>query len=169
MRLKISNFAKIEKADIKIDGITVICGDNDTGKSTIGKILFSIFNYEDFKNERIEKDLKDKIFNILRKLNIRNKFGLQFLIPRESQVIDKIFEYIQSLYNNISLEKLSEYIKNTINEDLKDIALINDNDVFLEISYDILNIISSKNYKLIFEIMSDYFGNIFENQKLRRF
>lgn len=164
MRLKISNFAKIEEADIKIDGITVICGDNDTGKSTIGKILFSIFNYEDFKNERIEKDLKDKIFNILRKLNIRNKFGLQFLIPRESQVIDKIFEYIQSLYNNISLEKLSEYIKNTINEDLKDIALINDNDVFLEISYDILNIISSKNYKLIFEIMSDYFGNIFENQ-----
>ena len=61
MKLKISNFAKVEEADIKIDGITVICGDNDTGKSTIGKILFSIFNYDDYKNLVIEEDLKNKI------------------------------------------------------------------------------------------------------------
>ena len=54
MKLKISNFAKIEEADIKIDGITVICGDNDTGKSTIGKILFSIFNFDNYKNLVIE-------------------------------------------------------------------------------------------------------------------
>lgn len=40
MKLSISNFAKIDKADITIDGITVIAGENNTGKSTIGKILF---------------------------------------------------------------------------------------------------------------------------------
>lgn len=44
MKLKIRNFAKIEEADIIIDGITVIAGENNTGKSTIGKVLFSIFN-----------------------------------------------------------------------------------------------------------------------------
>ena len=44
MRLQIENFAKIAKADINIDGITVIAGENNTGKSTIGKayIVFSI-------------------------------------------------------------------------------------------------------------------------------
>lgn len=42
MKLNISNFAKIDNADIIIDGITVIAGENNTGKSTIGKILFSI-------------------------------------------------------------------------------------------------------------------------------
>lgn len=46
MKLNISNFAKIDNADIIIDGITVIAGENNTGKSTIGKILFSIFNFQ---------------------------------------------------------------------------------------------------------------------------
>lgn len=44
MNLKIKNFGKIADADIKFDGITVICGDNNTGKSTVGKALFSFFN-----------------------------------------------------------------------------------------------------------------------------
>lgn len=44
MRLEISNFAKIKNADIRMDGITVIAGDNNTGKTTVGKVLFSVFN-----------------------------------------------------------------------------------------------------------------------------
>lgn len=44
MKLKIRDFAKLSQADILIDGITVIAGENNTGKSTIGKILFSLFN-----------------------------------------------------------------------------------------------------------------------------
>lgn len=42
MKLRIKNFAKIEDADINIDGITVIAGENNTGKSTVGKIFFFI-------------------------------------------------------------------------------------------------------------------------------
>lgn len=44
MKLNIKNFAKIKEADIIIDGITVIAGENNTGKSTVGKIVFSLFN-----------------------------------------------------------------------------------------------------------------------------
>lgn len=44
MRLEVSNFAKIGNADLKFDGITVIAGMNNTGKTTIGKILYCIFN-----------------------------------------------------------------------------------------------------------------------------
>ena len=40
MKLSINNFAKIKQADIIIDGITVIAGENNTGKSTVGKVLF---------------------------------------------------------------------------------------------------------------------------------
>ena len=53
MELNINNFAKIEKADITIDGITVIAGENNTGKSTVGKILFSLFNSLQNVDERI--------------------------------------------------------------------------------------------------------------------
>ena len=36
MKLSIKNFAKIKETDIIIDGITIIAGENNTGKSTIG-------------------------------------------------------------------------------------------------------------------------------------
>lgn len=44
MRLQIKNFAAIREADILFDGITVIAGANNAGKSTVGKILFSLFH-----------------------------------------------------------------------------------------------------------------------------
>lgn len=41
MRLIVENIAKVRKADVKLNGLTVIAGENSSGKSTIGKILFS--------------------------------------------------------------------------------------------------------------------------------
>ena len=45
MRLEIQHFSKIKQASIKLDGITVIAGENNTGKSTVGKILSCMFNF----------------------------------------------------------------------------------------------------------------------------
>lgn len=44
MKLRLKNFAKIKEAEIHFDGLTVIAGDNNTGKSTIGKVLFTLFH-----------------------------------------------------------------------------------------------------------------------------
>ena len=41
MRFHIENIGKIQEADIALNGLTVITGENDCGKSTIGKLLFS--------------------------------------------------------------------------------------------------------------------------------
>lgn len=41
MKLQLRNILKIESADIQLGGLTVLTGENDSGKSTIGKILFS--------------------------------------------------------------------------------------------------------------------------------
>ncbi len=59
--LKISNIGRIKQANIKLDGLSIIAGKNDTGKSTIGKLVFSIvkaisrYKY-DFQNDK-EKEL----------------------------------------------------------------------------------------------------------------
>ena len=37
MKLKVNNFAKIKEADIIIDGITVIAGENNTGTQNTGE------------------------------------------------------------------------------------------------------------------------------------
>lgn len=58
MKLYLKNIGKIGTATIEINGITVIGGENNTGKSTVGKALFSIFSsfyeiHEQIHEERI--------------------------------------------------------------------------------------------------------------------
>ena len=42
MELQLKNIGMIEEANVKIDGLTVIAGENDTGKSTLSKALYLI-------------------------------------------------------------------------------------------------------------------------------
>ena len=44
MELTLRNIGKIDEASITINGITIIAGENNTGKSTVGKALYCIFN-----------------------------------------------------------------------------------------------------------------------------
>ena len=45
MRIIIRNIGKVRKADVKLDGLTVIAGANSSGKSTVGVILAKILGY----------------------------------------------------------------------------------------------------------------------------
>ena len=44
MDLEMINVGKVNYAKIKFNGVTVIAGENNTGKSTVGKMLFCIFH-----------------------------------------------------------------------------------------------------------------------------
>ena len=63
MRLQIKNFAAIREADIQFDGITVIAGENNAGKSTVGKILFSLFHGFYDMQEKIQNNRWQAISN----------------------------------------------------------------------------------------------------------
>ena len=45
MKIYLKNIGKVKEANIEIRGITVIGGENNTGKSTVGKALYSAFNF----------------------------------------------------------------------------------------------------------------------------
>ncbi|MDQ7089612.1 MAG: hypothetical protein Q9M50_03075 [Methylococcales bacterium] len=75
MRLKLENIGMISHADIRLDGLTIIAGENDTGKSTVGKLIFSLINAlnrceGDFnKNKDIQSlELIENIYFQLRKI-----------------------------------------------------------------------------------------------------
>ncbi|MCI8869921.1 MAG: ATP-binding protein [Lawsonibacter sp.] len=60
MKLTIENFAKIRQAKIDVDGITVIAGENNTGKSTVGKVLYALFNTtSNFEDRVLEQRLQE--------------------------------------------------------------------------------------------------------------
>ncbi len=60
MRLKLENIGIIEEADIRLDGLTVIAGENDSGKSTVGKVLYSLIKTLQYANKYIGADGKSE-------------------------------------------------------------------------------------------------------------
>ncbi len=95
MELYVKNIGKVAEASVEIKGISVIAGENDTGKSTIGRVLYSVFNsfYE------IEKQIKEE-----RKFSIRN--ALEILLYRHNAS----YALLDSLAKEI-LMKSEEYKK----------------------------------------------------------
>ena len=71
MQIDLENIGIVKKASVKLDGLTVIAGENDTGKSTVGKILYSFIR-------SVSKDGK------LSHLNLNNNLKAYF----DNQIAD---------------------------------------------------------------------------------
>lgn len=65
MKLTLKNIGKIGTASVEINGITVIAGENNTGKSTVGRALFAVFNSFCNVRKQIENERVDSIENLL--------------------------------------------------------------------------------------------------------
>ena len=74
MKLSIKNIGKLKEADVEINGITVITGENDTGKSTVGKVLWSVFNGFYEINEKVYKEKVSELEKIVDKLMKENGY-----------------------------------------------------------------------------------------------
>ena len=68
MKLQIKNIAKVKEAEILIDGITVIAGENNTGKSTVGKVLFTLFDALQNIDVKVRRQRSLRIKNVLKSL-----------------------------------------------------------------------------------------------------
>lgn len=65
MKLHLENIGLIQDATIEMQGITVIAGENGTGKSTVGKALYVAFNSFYEVQERIRKERFQSIENMI--------------------------------------------------------------------------------------------------------
>ena len=55
MKIKVKNIGRVAEADIEINGIAVIAGENGTGKSTVGKALYAAFNSMSDSENKIDR------------------------------------------------------------------------------------------------------------------
>lgn len=90
MRLILKNVGIIKSADILLDGLTIIAGNNDTGKSTVGKIAYALTkafedfetNYKKLKNQLFERQFRN-FYTLLRKdLDLKESAELRKIISR---------------------------------------------------------------------------------------
>lgn len=131
MKLKLQNIGIISSCDINIDGITIITGQNDSGKSTIGKVLYSIIralnNDDNYFNESklnfLQKKLEE-ILNLIVRINNSNdndskiindliKENISILTNRVSN-IDKIINSINNIETSIGKHSNETIVKNIL-------------------------------------------------------
>lgn len=126
MKLEISNFGIIQNASINIDGLTVIAGENDTGKSTIGKLLFAIIkanmlykpeqhNTINYEIDRIILELIDEMDNIRHSKKSDERQLLKELeFQMKAMIVLKRIAYKAKSKNelDIDLKDFKEKIKN---------------------------------------------------------
>ena len=141
MKLTLKNIGKIGTASVEINGITVIAGENNTGKSTIGRALFAVFNSFCNVQTQIEAERIASIENLLNRMYMN--VGIRFTRTANTAdiartIVSHIDEYRQSELPDMQksiIALLSQYI------DVK-VESFNDNtaaDTVLRIK-DVLNV-----------------------------
>ena len=119
MKLSIRNVGKLKEADVEIKGITVIAGENNTGKSTIGKVLFSIFQSLYKLDDQIIREKRNTIKHNLELLYV-HATGSFFNNVEFKEIIDEILiegsKYDIEILKNKILEFISNNSEKTKNE-----------------------------------------------------
>lgn len=138
MKLRLKNVGKIKEADIKFDGITVIAGENNTGKSTVGKVLFCIYHSfyrmeEQIKLER-QKTIARTIDNFYRE--VTNRYTLRFNSDRIAQYI---IDHREAFVGDTR----------TIEKELEEFFMGEDRSFLKNINYDLLEILAEKIYNFL--------------------
>ncbi|WP_158333095.1 AAA family ATPase [Burkholderia sp. KJ006] len=117
MKLTLEGIGTIQKASVELNGLTVIAGENDTGKSTVGKVFFAIaqaftnFSIAVRKQQanRIRSDMERiymalrREFDLAERPDIRNLFSVvrsHALDPSSLPIAD-----ITALLRSLNAEK----------------------------------------------------------------
>ena len=69
MKIKLKNIAKIIEADIDMNGISIIAGNNNIGKSTILKSIYAAVNTFRNSNKKILDEYKRSLYSIIWSFN----------------------------------------------------------------------------------------------------
>lgn len=118
MKLSLKNVGKIGSASVEINGITTIAGENNTGKSTMGRALFAVFNSfynieNQIRNERIQS--VENNLDVLYRNNMRymRKIGVDF-----DEIAKNIVSNIEIYKDNV--DSIEEELKNAMPPSIND-------------------------------------------------
>ena len=146
MKLSLKNIGKIETASVEINGITVIAGENNTGKSTVGRALFAVFNSFYNIQKQIESERVQNIENLIDMMyrNVTNRYTRRFDSGEIAQkivaqiylykddteavkdiIVKTILQYDENFEKHINDNSIDEYIVR-----IKDGLNVADPDIF---------------------------------------
>lgn len=181
MHISIKNLGIVSTAEIELNGLTILTGNNDTGKSFIGKLVFSIIKTLKNSPEYYDEERALKIeFNFSKILQAHREvvpFNEERRMKFDTESLrDSIDEYFRDPeLNKEIIEKISNY-KNEVVKDIIEFTKpnlrvsnkeVDSNLNVIEDCFTIINSILTENinyeniYKLYFnkEIIKYFFEN----------
>lgn len=69
MNIKLENIGIIKNSEIRLDGLTVITGKNNSGKNAVGKILYSLIDSVSNIEQKNENDKMNYIIKVIKKID----------------------------------------------------------------------------------------------------
>ena len=182
MKLTIGNIGNVKHAEIDINGISVIAGQNGTGKSTISRSLFSIFsaNYDVIKkisNDRtraINNFLEDYLSDV--KISLKNNSEIRRVIRLPGFIYEELTKIISenlliflnknySEHNNESLKKSIIESINEFNNRHSKYFVLNVKDLDLNVlSENIKEILSQSDQSIFNQILTAHLKDEFHKQ-----
>ncbi|MBP0984060.1 MAG: ATP-binding protein [Oscillospiraceae bacterium] len=169
MKLIIDNIGKIKHAEISFNGITVLAGENNTGKSTVGKALFSIFHScFDIENYILRQKIlraRREITKIL-KANVYVKDEYESFDFFETLDFNPLYKsLITNLFDNHSKEKVVSFLKSSLPDSL--FSRIDSHDEVVEAIENTIEEIKNLPNKMYYvSRVWNTFNSVFEGQYL---
>lgn len=163
MKLKINNINKVKEATINLNGITVVAGANGSGKSTVGKLLFSmvkaVSNAEEIKGQSTKHRLKKAVDDLYKRVGlsfgriddkqIRDLFPLPSLRMVEkletiSDDTESVDAYLSDLQSAINAMELAPRIKVKFEEDIDNIRIAMGNSPAADVAVQVRSFVESE-------------------------
>lgn len=162
MELSIENFAKIKTARIKLDGITAIAGLNDTGKSTVGKILYGMFSAIANIDKSVVLAKKRSIQQELNSLLHQNNLN------SHGSISQSVFRYTREFIDDLVVSEnktdaLDAYLRN-LEEKQKEFEITYNEDLKTQITESIRKVLSIPDEKVAQSVVSLAFQKIFNER-----
>lgn len=104
MKAELNGIGLIDDSTIQLDGLTVITGKNNSGKSTVGKAIYSLFDAVSNLNSKAVTDRRFYIWNQLKNL-------------RDDNSVFRCLKYVDSENDEDNFLKAYPYFKAFINWD----------------------------------------------------
>lgn len=105
MKLSLKNIGKIRNATVELNGITVIAGENNSGKSTVGKVLYSVFNSFYNIEKQIQKERIESVRNVIDILYV-DFMGDEFSFEESERMAEKVVNSVREYCRDkMQLEK----------------------------------------------------------------
>ena len=139
MKLTIHNFAKIASAELQLDGMTVVCGDNNTGKSTAGKALVTLIELFNDLELKVIDARKDKYHSLL--FNKSRVSRLEGINPENEKIVERMMdgsligdELTAIVKKTLPESDNSEYVQSVVKR-IKDVRVIPDAELKRQIAF----------------------------------